>query len=244
MCLLVALSGCATVLEGTDQSIAVNLKPSTAVCNATRHGESIGSVTAQNSVLHVSKSRHDIHLSCSAPGYQDQTTKIVSSASAGGVASIFLFDFGITDYATGAMNKYPPSVAVSLAADPTAEQLVSADGAVVRAALMPNSARWGGQGQSDSCGQSWSMDVRTTGSRLSGKLWRGSVEYDLSANVAPDGSVRHAVAAKSTASTGAVAPRFLAVDLQFEGDQASGSYAVDGYGSDSCRSALTISRLS
>jgi uncharacterized protein YceK len=241
---LILLSGCATVLEGTDQSIAVNLQPKTAVCTATRQGETLGSVSARNTILHVSKSRHDIYLTCSAPGYLDQTAKVVSSASAGGVASIFLFDFGITDYATGALNKYPPSVAVSLAPDPDSDQLASGGATIVRAALTPTAARWGGQGAADSCGQNWSMDLNTSGSRVTGKLWRGEVEYDLAGDLGADGTVKHAVAAKSASSSGRVGPRFLAVDLQFAGDRASGSYAVEGYGVQSCRSAVGLARLS
>lgn len=111
---LFLLAGCATVFEGTEQTIQVNANPKDTTCVAKRQGEIIGSTGGSNQTLHISKSRHDVYMSCSAPGFQEATTKMVSSASTGGVASVFFFDLGITDYATGALNKYPKSVTVNL----------------------------------------------------------------------------------------------------------------------------------
>ena len=51
---------------------------------------------------------------CNAPGYKEQFVKIESSASGWGVASCFLVDLCITDYSTGALNKYPESLTISL----------------------------------------------------------------------------------------------------------------------------------
>jgi hypothetical protein len=112
-CLLL-LEGCATVFEGTDQTVQINASPKSTICVAKREGVSIGSTSASNNTIQISKSRHDIFLTCSAPGYQEATTKMVPSASVGGVASVFFFDFGLTDYATGALNKYSKSVTVNL----------------------------------------------------------------------------------------------------------------------------------
>jgi hypothetical protein len=109
------LASCATVVEGTNQSISVNMTPETATCIATRQGAQIGQVSATSRTLSVSKSRYDIILRCSAQGHETAEVKIESGASGWGVAGAFTIDFGLTDWATGALNKYPDSVNVALA---------------------------------------------------------------------------------------------------------------------------------
>ena len=111
---LLSVGGCATVLDGTSQSMRINSSPRSAVCEAARQGEVLGSTSASSPVLQLTKSRHDILLTCSAPGYETASAVIPSSASSNGVASIFVFDLGITDYVTGALNKYPSAASVTL----------------------------------------------------------------------------------------------------------------------------------
>jgi uncharacterized protein YceK len=108
------MSGCATIVEGTDQKITVEVSPQTATCVATRQGEQIGGVGPGNRILAVSKSRHDIELRCSAPGHQAADTKIVSSASGWGIAGAVTLDLGLIDWASGALNKYPERVTIAL----------------------------------------------------------------------------------------------------------------------------------
>ena len=105
------------MFEGTSQTVTVNITPEHATCIAEREGATIGSVQGPSGALHISKSRHDVILKCSADGYKSASSKMESSASTGGVASIFFFDFGITDYATGALNKYPETISVTLLAE-------------------------------------------------------------------------------------------------------------------------------
>lgn len=111
---LLSIGGCATVLDGTSQSMRINSSPSKAVCEATRNGELIGSTSSDNPALQITKSRRDILLTCSAPGYETASAVIPSSTTSNGVVSVFLFDLGITDYVTGAMNSYPRAASVSL----------------------------------------------------------------------------------------------------------------------------------
>lgn len=113
------LSGCATMMDGTTQLLSFNIYPREARCVLTRvdDGE-LGTVGGSSNTLTVSKDKDDIVASCTAPGYLSKTTRIVSSATGGGVASIFLFDLGITDLATGAYWKYPQSHSISLEPDP------------------------------------------------------------------------------------------------------------------------------
>lgn len=108
------IASCASITQGTSQTLTFNLEPRDINCQVTRDGDgTIGSVTYQNSSLTISKDKDDILVSCKAEGYKPKVVKIVSSASAAGVTGVLL-DFGITDMITGAMYKYPDSHNIAL----------------------------------------------------------------------------------------------------------------------------------
>ena len=108
------LYGCASIVEGTTQTITVNLSPKEATCIVQREKQTIGQVTAANPSVKISKSTKDLIFKCNAAGHREQFVKIESSASGWGVASCFLVDLCITDYSTGALNKYPETLNISL----------------------------------------------------------------------------------------------------------------------------------
>ena len=108
------LSGCATMLQGTSQVIAFNLDPKTTICDVSTQGKLLGTVSDRSPTIEVGKSKHDLMLKCSANGYEDYRTNLVSESSKGGVGSVFFFDLGITDLATGAFWKYPETISVVL----------------------------------------------------------------------------------------------------------------------------------
>jgi len=107
-------SGCATIVEGTSQSITVDVYPPTGNCIVSRQGEQLGISTPEKRVVSISKSQHDLQFSCSAPGYQSKTEALSSNMAAATVASFFLLDFGIVDAASGAWKKYPERITVVL----------------------------------------------------------------------------------------------------------------------------------
>lgn len=124
-----ALCGCATIVEGTSQEIYVSLTPEAASCDAyrvvTRRGtlttpappptyELVGAYAPATKSVMVKKSRYDLVLRCRAPGYRDKEVRLVSEASGWGVAGALTLDFGLIDYATGALNKYDASIQVVL----------------------------------------------------------------------------------------------------------------------------------
>ena len=109
-----SLFGCASIIEGTDQTLIIDLSPKEATCDVKRKGVTVGKISGSNRSLNVSKSKNDLLFTCNAPGYKEQFVKIESSASGWGVASCFLVDLCITDYSTGALNKYPESLTISL----------------------------------------------------------------------------------------------------------------------------------
>lgn len=110
-----ALGSCASITEGTSQSIYVHLTPDNAQCGAFRQGTQIGQIAGSNRQLTVSKSRHDILLKCTAPNHAASEVKVESSASGMAVVGGVFLDLGLIDYATGALNKYPENVTVALA---------------------------------------------------------------------------------------------------------------------------------
>ena len=113
------LSGCATIIEGRTQEVFVNVTPVTAECVAFRRGEEVGRYSYLTRSMHVPKSRRDLTIRCSAPGYVTADMTASSSLSAWGVASFLFIDLGITDFATGALKKYPASITIAMLPDPS-----------------------------------------------------------------------------------------------------------------------------
>ena len=108
---LTALGGCASITDGTSQTLIFNLTPSEARCSVSRDGAEIGSVTGSQNTLSVSKGSKDLLLPCRADGYLQHTQRLVSTTQTAGATGV-LIDFGITDMVTGAMWKYPGDVSI------------------------------------------------------------------------------------------------------------------------------------
>jgi hypothetical protein len=104
----VALSGCATVVEGTSQSIAVTSPPTTgAYCTLTSTEGNWTVLTP--GVATVEKSKEDIVAHCSKEGWQDASATIPSDFQGWTVGNLVLggvIGFGV-DALSGAMHKYP-----------------------------------------------------------------------------------------------------------------------------------------
>ena len=112
--ILISLTGCATITQGTQQAISFKLEPKDTICEVSRVGDGkLGRVSSSSSTLYVGKDKDDIIVVCNAPGYEQSTTKVVSGATGAGVTGVLL-DFGITDMITGAMYRYPEDVTISL----------------------------------------------------------------------------------------------------------------------------------
>lgn len=102
-----SLSGCATMLEGTDQRLTVNTLPAGAGCVGTRQGESHLFAVRGGDAVTVSKSRHPIEIVCQVPGMEGRLT-VESQLSPVSIAS------PLWDAASGAMFAYPDAVSVKL----------------------------------------------------------------------------------------------------------------------------------
>jgi len=109
------LNGCASLTQGTSQTIIFNLNPSEARCTVSRTGDGeLGSITGSQNTISVQKDKDDIIIVCNAPGYKTKSQHLVSSVSGAGIASVAFIDLGITDMITGAMYKYPDTVTISM----------------------------------------------------------------------------------------------------------------------------------
>jgi hypothetical protein len=108
------LTGCATVTQGTQQIIVFKLEPKDTKCDVNRVGDGkLGSLSTTLNTIQVGKDKDDIVVTCTAPGYKQQVSKVVSGATGAGVTGV-LIDFGITDMITGAMYRYPEEVSIVL----------------------------------------------------------------------------------------------------------------------------------
>ncbi|MGH6872715.1 MAG: hypothetical protein ACREHE_14530 [Rhizomicrobium sp.] len=113
----VALSGCATVIQGTTQSVSVNTASvEGAQCTLTS-SEGTWYVTTPGSVT-VHKTKNDLDAVCKKDGYQDATATIPSKFGATTLGNVILGGgVGIiVDAASGANYSYPQSTTIPMAA--------------------------------------------------------------------------------------------------------------------------------
>ena len=128
-------TGCASIMSGTNQDIAIHTNPEGADCILTREGLELRSVTTPDTVR-VSKLKHDIYVKCSMEGFHESTAH-VNSGTEGSTFGNIILGGGIgwaIDSARGADNKYADVVTVTMV--PLHQQMpenvvVSADGVVL-----------------------------------------------------------------------------------------------------------------
>lgn len=106
--LTLVLCGCATIIKGTSQSIAITTPPASgAECTlSSREGNW---VVDSPGVVTVEKSKEDIVAHCTKPGWQDGFATIPSDFEGWTIGNILgfpLVGLGV-DAATGAINNYP-----------------------------------------------------------------------------------------------------------------------------------------
>ena len=121
---LLALSGggCATITQGTEQIVAVKSNPSGALCTLSRSGTTIATVPNTPQHVMIPKSIHDVHVSCTKPGFVKATALLPSQVDAMVAGNLIIggvVGAGI-DAASGAMNKYPKEILIQFPGAPPA----------------------------------------------------------------------------------------------------------------------------
>lgn len=109
-----ALSGCASIMTGTTQRIAVDSSPSGAQCNLSRANQPLGAVVTPGQI-EVSKSAYSIQVDCDRNGVRGQTlvASHLQAATFGNALVGGAVGAGV-DFYTGAAHSYPDSVMVPL----------------------------------------------------------------------------------------------------------------------------------
>ena len=113
------LSACATLVNGSSQTVTVSTAPPGATCTVDRVGARIGAIAQTPGSVRLDKSKNDLSVTCSKPGFQTATvTKAPSFGAAtfgniiaGGVVGV------VVDAASGANYEYPSDIRVDLAAE-------------------------------------------------------------------------------------------------------------------------------
>lgn len=111
----VAVSGCASIIKGTSQSIVVTSPPVTGAYCILSSKEGNWPIYTPSAVT-VDKSKEDILVHCTKPGYQDASASIPSDFQGWTLGNIVLgglIGVGV-DAATGAMNEYPGAFAIPM----------------------------------------------------------------------------------------------------------------------------------
>jgi len=114
------VGGCASIVEGTTQDIAVSTDPAGAACTFMRDGQQIGIISSTPGTLKVQKSKYDISIICEKEGYEKYTYFNESGLSPVSGASIVADSFltfgvsSIVDSAMGADNHYQEEVFLAL----------------------------------------------------------------------------------------------------------------------------------
>jgi uncharacterized protein YceK len=112
---IMALSGCASIVKGTSQSIAITTPPTTGATCVLSSAEGNWTVTSPGAVT-VEKSKEDIQVRCTKPGWQEGFATIPSNFEGWTVGNILLggiIGLGV-DAATGAINEYPHAFQVPM----------------------------------------------------------------------------------------------------------------------------------
>jgi hypothetical protein len=110
-----ALSGCASIIKGQSQEIAITTPPATGASCTLTSPRGQWTVTTPAAVT-VKRSKKDVQIHCTKDGYQDASATIPSDFElwalgnllAGGVIGV-----GV-DASTGAINKYPSTFEVPM----------------------------------------------------------------------------------------------------------------------------------
>lgn len=113
--LSVAVSGCATIVKGSSQDIAITTPPVTGASCSLSSSQGNWMVTTPG-VVHVERSKADVQIRCTKSGYVDGFASIPSNFEGWTVGNLLLggvVGLGV-DAATGAINDYPHAFQVPM----------------------------------------------------------------------------------------------------------------------------------
>ncbi len=112
----VSMSGCATLVKGTSQSITVNTKPTGATCTLSREDKTIAIVNPTPGTVSVDKDKDDISVLCKKDEYNDSTGVLSSKLQGMTFGNILLGGLiGVAiDAGSGAMTQYDSMMIITM----------------------------------------------------------------------------------------------------------------------------------
>jgi hypothetical protein len=116
LALLPLVAGCATIVEGSDQSVTVITDPAGAECELRRQGEVLAVINPTPGTVTVDKSQHNITVRCRREGFEDAVGTFDSEfqgMTAGNILFGGVIGLGV-DAASGAMHEYDNTVTIIL----------------------------------------------------------------------------------------------------------------------------------
>ena len=117
--LLVGLNGCASILNGTTESVAVNTTPNSGALCALSNHKGTWDVTTPGSVI-VHRGSEALNVKCTADGYIPVDEPVIASTD-GDVWGNVLIGGGVgatVDTVNGAAWNYPKTITVTMQAAP------------------------------------------------------------------------------------------------------------------------------
>jgi hypothetical protein len=111
----IALSGCATIIDGTSQSVSVNTTPEGGASCALTNSQGTWYLTSPGSTT-VHKTKTDLDVTCTKPGYKPGHVVAIShftGKTAGNILAGGVIGIGV-DAASGANYKYDSPIDVPL----------------------------------------------------------------------------------------------------------------------------------
>jgi hypothetical protein len=128
------LAGCASIISGTSQEVAVNTKPDGASCDLQRDGKVIGHIDQTPGSLVVSRRNSDILVECNKADHQGAIATNENDVEAWTFGNLF---FGglvglAVDAFSGAINSYEDSTTLVLNQSLAKATTSSSDGSDVR----------------------------------------------------------------------------------------------------------------
>ena len=113
---LLLTSACASITQGTTQTVSVVTEPPGAMCIINREGTQVGMVNPTPGTVQIEKSSRALDVRCTLDNHEPGLTSVASSVQAMTAGNILVGGaIGLAvDAATGAMHQYPPNVSMVL----------------------------------------------------------------------------------------------------------------------------------
>ena len=105
---LLLLPGCATIIDGTTQTVTVRTAPVGATCSVLRGPDTLGTIAATPGTILLHRERPDLTVVCDKPGWERSVTTIPSKFTGVTVGNLFVGKLVgvVVDEATRANYRY------------------------------------------------------------------------------------------------------------------------------------------